>query len=352
MTTALNYSTAHVIGRMQLPHSAHFELIRHALQRADQVQVILGSAFLAPSPVNPFSAEQRQQMLYAGLTQDESARVRFAWARDRYDQAKWTTDINQTVQAHHNACGGAGRPLLVGHDKDATSSYLQWFPNMDLDMSAPRHPGLGATALRAQLLDSQPGQQPSAALRENVPADVLDWLLHWRASAAGEYVASYHRAVQAYNAKWGRGPFETADALITCNEHTLLVRRGGDGDGVGIDQLALPGGFLNDNESPLDGALREAGEETRIIELGISKQLLRDCSVSQHRFAHPRRSPRGLLRTTVTRIQLPSMASLPEVQSSSDTNVALWLPNACRAAMEQEFFEDHANIIATVEGEL
>ena len=53
----------------------------------------------------------------------------------------------------------------------------------------------------------------------------------------------------------------TVDAVVVQSGHILLVKRG-DMPGKGL--WALPGGFLNQEETMLDGAIRELKEETKI----------------------------------------------------------------------------------------
>ena len=49
------YDTAILIGRFEPVHTGHLALLQHALGVAKQVIVIVGSAFQARSPKNPFT---------------------------------------------------------------------------------------------------------------------------------------------------------------------------------------------------------------------------------------------------------------------------------------------------------
>jgi ADP-ribose pyrophosphatase YjhB (NUDIX family) len=68
--------------------------------------------------------------------------------------------------------------------------------------------------------------------------------------------------VSGKGAYWNWGPNYTADPIVIRHdlkeEHVLLIERG---DGTG---WALPGGFVDPNESPDSAAVREAKEETGI----------------------------------------------------------------------------------------
>src|SRR5256885_10084300 len=61
--TSERVHTAVLIGRFQPLHNGHMALLRAALERAEQIVVVLGSAWQAPNPKNPFSWQERAQML-------------------------------------------------------------------------------------------------------------------------------------------------------------------------------------------------------------------------------------------------------------------------------------------------
>jgi bifunctional NMN adenylyltransferase/nudix hydrolase len=68
--------TAVLIGRFQPLHNGHMALLQAALARSDQVVVVLGSAWQAPNPKNPFSWQERAQMLREALPPADAARLR------------------------------------------------------------------------------------------------------------------------------------------------------------------------------------------------------------------------------------------------------------------------------------
>jgi len=65
--TSERVHTAVLIGRFQPLHNGHMALLRAALERAEQIVVVLGSAWQAPNPKNPFSWQERAQMLREAL---------------------------------------------------------------------------------------------------------------------------------------------------------------------------------------------------------------------------------------------------------------------------------------------
>ncbi|WP_373800411.1 adenylyltransferase/cytidyltransferase family protein, partial [Delftia acidovorans] len=123
--TSERVHTAVLIGRFQPLHNGHMALLRAALERAEQIVVVLGSAWQAPNPKNPFSWQERAQMLREALPPADAARLHCVPVRDYYNEPLWVQAVQQAVQS----CVPEGASVaLVGHFKDATSGYLARFP--------------------------------------------------------------------------------------------------------------------------------------------------------------------------------------------------------------------------------
>ena len=95
------YDTAIYIGRFQPVHAGHLALLRRALECAPQVIVVLGSAWQARSPRNPFTVPEREGLLRAALPEADQARVQMLPVRDHYDEARWA----QAVRSVHSPIG-------------------------------------------------------------------------------------------------------------------------------------------------------------------------------------------------------------------------------------------------------
>src|SRR3954469_5736108 len=109
------------IGRFQIFHNAQLALLHRALAAAPECVVVLGSAFQARTPRNPFTWQERAEMIRVALPEAERQRLRFLPVRDHYNPAQWVAAVKQDLARLH-----PGQPsvVLVGHLKDATSSYL------------------------------------------------------------------------------------------------------------------------------------------------------------------------------------------------------------------------------------
>jgi bifunctional NMN adenylyltransferase/nudix hydrolase len=146
--------------------------------------------------------------------------------------------------------------------------------------------------------------------------------------------------VKKYKEAWKAAPFPptfmTVDAVVVQSGHILLVKRG-DMPGKGL--WALPGGFLNQEETMLDGAIRELKEETKIkVPVPVLKGSIKESKT----FDAPNRSSRGRTITQAFLIDL-GVGELPKVKGSDDAEKAFWVP--FNQVKQEKMFEDHHAII-------
>ncbi|QXZ09844.1 bifunctional nicotinamide-nucleotide adenylyltransferase/Nudix hydroxylase [Comamonas sp. Y33R10-2] len=348
LPTSMPLHTAVLIGRFQPLHNGHMALLHAALQRARQVVVVLGSAWQAPNPKNPFSWQERAQMLRNALSKEDAARVQCVPVRDYYNEPLWVNAVRSAVQAH--VPEGAS-VALVGHFKDSSSSYLARFPGWEL-ISLPRLGQFDATPLRDILFgeDSASAEALSATLGKlstQMPQSTLRFLQHWAQTPEYVRLQKEWHMLKSYKEAWAKAPyppmFVTVDALLRCHakgqDHVLLIQRG---HAPGVGQWALPGGFLEQRDSLWQSCLRELREETCST---ISEADLLAALQAVQVFDHPDRSLRGRTITHVHYLDLGMQPALPPVQGADDAALARWVPIANLAQMEASFFEDHFKIL-------
>ena len=90
--------TAIIVGRWQLFHKGHETLLKAALVAAEQVIVVIGSAFRSRNVRNPFNWEERQSMIRATLSPDDMGRVQFLPVRDYFDDDRWNAAVRSAVR--------------------------------------------------------------------------------------------------------------------------------------------------------------------------------------------------------------------------------------------------------------
>jgi bifunctional NMN adenylyltransferase/nudix hydrolase len=327
-------STALIIGRWQIFHKGHECLLQAALAAAQQVIVVIGSAYRARDARNPFSWQERQAMVQATLSAADMHRVKFLPVRDYYDDDRWNAAVQSGVT---QLTSSVENTILVGYKKDATSYYLDHFPGWTYQAIAQVH-DIDATSLRNMYFESEHTEECYAGMSKYVSTPVIDYLQAWVHSPIYTQRAHEHRAVVQYRKRWTGDVYLTADAVVLVNQHVLLVQRGGD---VGRGQWALPGGFVDKNERFYHAALRELEEETR---LKLPASMMRQAYKAEQVFDHPLRSARGRLITVAYFFDLGAIP-LPQVKGADDAMEAQWIPLAQLPQLEDQLFEDHAAIL-------
>jgi uncharacterized membrane protein len=131
-------------------------------------------------------------------------------------------------------------------------------------------------------------------------------------------------------------------ALVVQSGHVLLVKRGAQ-PGKGL--LALPGGFIQSDETLLNGMVRKLREETQIK---VPAPVLAGSVKSQAVFDAPFRSGRGRTITHAFYIELRSEESLPKIKGGGETSHCFWLPLG--QLDSTTMFEDHYFIIQKMLG--
>lgn len=324
------------IGRFQPFHNAHLRMIRVGLQTARHLIIVLGSHRSSSNIKNPWSAEEREEMIKTCLLFEDLQRVHFIHVRDYlYNEGWWTTDLQTKVK---ELTGDSKDIALIGHLKDESSFYLKGFPQWTL-IEVPQAEPLSATDIRESLFT----HDPSHTWKKMVPGPIADFLQRFRGSDKFVRLAEEHAHVQSYKAAWAKAPypptFVTTDCVVVKSGHVLVVkRRAHPGKGL----LALPGGFIQQNETILKGAVRELKEETGIK---LPPHTLIDNLKEVRVFDHPDRSLRGRTVTHSHFFDLGVGTDMPRVKGDDDAEKAFWLPLSDVGVLEDQFFEDHVHQI-------
>jgi len=333
------------IGRFQPFHLGHLALLQRALALAPRCVVVLGSAHQARTPKNPWTWQERAEMIRLALPAADRDRVQFLPVRDHYDQGRWVQAVRQGVADVIAQAGGSGRArvALVGHFKDATSAYLRDFSEWTV-LPVEREGLVDGTHVRDALFGAAPEalEATLAALISQVPRSTVDFMRAWSALPFAPELAKEWRMLRQYHQDWAAAPyppvFVTVDAVVRCAGCVLLIRRG-QAPGKGL--YAVPGGFIEQRETVYQSALRELEEETCLTMLpGTWSTCLRSVAV----FDHPDRSLRGRTITHAHYFDLGER-ELPEVRAADDAQSVCWMPIERLAALEDQFHDDHFHML-------
>ena len=332
----MKYEYCIFIMRAQPFHNAHEALIKMALQKGEQVVVIFGSYKKSPDPKNPWTGEQREQMMRESFTEAENARIKVILMRDYlYNDMLWIADLTQKVS---EITEDSTSICLLGHEHDRSSYYLKLFPQWELVNVNNIDEFPHATEIRDLYFTHD------VRYKNFVPAKTALFLEEFKKTETFKNLKTSYDALVEYKLMWEGAPFPptfvTVDAVVVKSGHILVVRRGGN---YGKGQIALPGGFVNQDERIKDAAIRELKEETAIK---LPKDDLKNAIVDERVFDHPNRS----LRTgrTISHAFLLDLKSgaLPQVKGNDDAAKSWWMPLREFYSREEEFFEDHYHIIS------
>ena len=260
--------------------------------------------------------------------------------RDYYNEALWVQAVRKGVGQIAAADAHVG---LVGHFKDATSSYLSAFPGWEL-IHVERQGRIDATAIRDAYFGATPGTVRASLsdLASQMPESTLGFLERFAQTPCYPALQEEWRMLRGYREAWGAAPyppvFVTVDAVLRCQNHVLLIRRA---HAPGKGQRAVPGGFIEQRETVWQSCLRELAEETHCE---LPESHMRDALQSVAVFDHPDRSQRGRTITHAHYFDLGD-APFPAVRADDDAMQVEWVPVEKLAAMEEEFFEDHFHML-------
>ena len=330
------YHTAVFIGRFSPFHMGHEQVIREGLKQAREVIVVVGSSFAARSFRNPFTFEERRDMIKSVFPESN---VKVVPVSDYpYDDNKWVAAVQSLVMSNMAYTPDPTRIALIGHKKDETSYYLNLFKQWS-SIGVDNFKGINATEIRSHMFT----KKLEKVLLSNVVNDtIFKMLSNFVMSDGWDDLLEDYNKTQQYIDIWKSAPypptFVTGDAVLTQSGSVLLIQRG---DFPFKDKWALPGGYLNQGERIVDGVIRELREETRVK---VPEKVLRGSIKDSFVFDHPRRDPRGRTITHAYHIDLgfPN-EGLPKAKGHDDAKAAKWVQYG-ELRQEQMAF-DHWHIL-------
>jgi len=125
------YHYAIFIGRLQPPHKEHINQIKRGLTLAKSVIITLGSHRAARNIKNPWTTEEREEMVRACFSEEDNKRLLFTKVRDYYyNNTTWFTNLHNAINNVMDAHYYKENPdiCVIGSNKDASSWYLDMLP--------------------------------------------------------------------------------------------------------------------------------------------------------------------------------------------------------------------------------
>jgi bifunctional NMN adenylyltransferase/nudix hydrolase len=352
------------IGRFQPLHLGHVHAIKQGMTHANHVLVLMGDTGGPRTIKNPWTYEERKQMLMRSLPADCASapdcepRVIIRRLQDfRYRDHEWLSEVHNLVSSTAEYLGvGGNKPkiILIGHEKDASSFYLKKFPMWDfVDTGFEEFDGqhqrcLDATVIRDFIFNKQLGYTVgvlSREVRDHIHyLDTLDPSILDGMRVEREFIRKYRQS-------WSTAPFPpvfvTTDAVVIQSGHILMIRRK---DNPGAGQWALPGGFIDQTESIEDCCIRELIEETNIhLQPEVLKRCITNVTVFD-RAGGVSSEDRGRIITHAHLIKLNDEKDFPKVVGGDDAAEAAWI--SLGELDPRKIFSDHNDIINVMLGKL
>lgn len=332
-------------GRFQPFHNGHSEVVDHGLKVAEKLIIIIGSCSAARNIKNPFTFEERKAMIIKSVGDEKMKNIIIRPMKDFfYNENIWTTNVQKIVR---EIAKDEPRIVVVGSFKDSGSYWLNQFPNFEL--STIKATKVNATSIRKYFFDQSfdPKKWKEYFEIDNMmPKTVSEFLENFSTTHEYTSLVEEHAFIEKYKDSWAVAPyavtFVTVDSIVLCAGHVLVVQRGFN---PGKHLFAVPGGFLNQDELIVDGAIRELKEEAGIK---IPKITLKNAIVDQKVFDYPGRSLRGRTITHAFCIKLQPDANgeLPSIKSGSDASDVFWMEFSEVHENQDKFFEDHHAMIS------
>lgn len=86
-----------LIGRFQPFHLGHLAAVRFALENVERLSIGIGSSNRSNEKRNPFTADERKEMITVSLSEADLKKVRIYYIPDVNDHARWTYHVDEIV---------------------------------------------------------------------------------------------------------------------------------------------------------------------------------------------------------------------------------------------------------------
>lgn len=346
---------AYYIGGFRPFHNGHVSIVMRALEDFDKVVIVVGSFSNSISIRCPFTGYQRASIIDNWITNNDlKNRVSISHNEDYLTDDEWLDSL-QTFAYQDYA--------FIVCDRE-NPEYIDLIKSRYNVKTYECLSDISATKIRNALFDDEYPQ--FAFIRDNVPSETISFLYDdyvktlQSAYSYDEYQTVLKIKKEAASLKYPP-IYVCADALLLAETakktYILLIKRNGK---IGNGQFAMPGGYVNQNETTYQAALRELQEETGIqFSIDIPKNnnpILRN--VSSYIADYPSRSVRGRVISHVYMFNIYANNNGVEkmildtsidddyiISAGDDAGEVFWLDVNEINKHRSLFFEDHFLII-------
>lgn len=353
------YLQSVVIMRGQVLTTGHCELIKTAIANGEETLIVLGS-YNTPSMVkNPFTCLEREMMIRKWLkSQLLEDYISFIYLEDYQDDDDWIMNLGKIMFKHQhvNHIRPDDRAFYTSSKDDDSELRNAWAKGLGVVVNVVptvvKGKTLNATTARNYLLSAKPDLESKekaltklekdGLIHHTIKKALLDWFVK---NDFGENLYHEYNECVNYESKYGKGSAHlTSDALVvvkrTLPTHAgdftypeyMLIKRGGK---VGKNLLAMAGGFVDNNESFEDAAIRELKEETGLT---LSRHNITNRVIADS----PNRDPRGRIISIVHIFEVHAW-DLKNLKAGDDASEIVF--KTFNNIKKCELFSDHYDTI-------
>ena len=320
------------IGRFQPFHNEHERIILENIDDYDNFCIVIGSSLKARDSKNPFTFEERVSMIKGSLTESQIQKTFFIKSVDHPDDTLWETNIISNVNRTAFFLEKFDITLLCPK-KDDSSYYLDMFSCWHKKEIEISDNAINATDIRKSYFLGI-----SLPLYKNkIPKHTLNFLDNFKTSNNYITLQNDYKILKDIKESWKNSPyppvFVTSDTLVKYHNKYLFIKRAY--DAYGANQIAIPGGYLEQGLSLAENAQKELLEETN-LKVPLDEFYFSDT------FDNPSRSLRGRIITQVFFVDITSLnIDITQCNAGDDAGEIVWLTENDIADNQENFFEDH-----------
>ena len=305
-----------VIGRFQPFHNSHKDLVDYALANSDYVIVVVGSSFRSRLPRNPFTFEERRDVI-----RKIYPNIHIKPCEDYITDKAWAQQIADTIREY------TGNPKDVCIYGDPTDNAYNRNSLNGLSYNYQDYVSeLGVRASQVRDLVYNSYHHQAVAWSHLVPPETTEFLNGVDIDIIDSLDSTRKRNL------FTQGIYVTIDNIVTWRNHIVLVQRKDN------DMYALPGGYLEKDERIVTGALRELEEET-----GLTKDIL--APGGEFVVDNVHRSGFGRLISHVYKWRCNNYIDAPKIKGGDDAKEAVWMDTNIIPRLKDQFHDDHYQII-------
>ncbi len=321
-----NYDCLVFIGRFQIFHHGHLQVVKEAFQHTHHLLILIGSVNMPRTARNPFTFEERKEMLLNTCASFKQQLTILPLEDCLYNEAKWICQVQKLIAEYSKG----ERIGLIGHRQKNTAFFHRLFPDLE-SVEASHVEGVSSASLRKMFLEGH--------LPDCVPDAVKLLLAQFLKTEHYQQIQEDYQFVQSYDKVWETAPyvpiFITVDSLVVQSGYLLLVERRSR-PGVGL--WSLPGRFLQSKQTVLESALSHLKDDVR---LKVPIPVLKGSHHTSRVFDDPHRSTKGRAISHTLMFALHNETSLPKVKGKHSKVFWAKLSDVSR----QKMFDDHYDII-------